>query len=189
VTTPELFFLALGLSADAFAVGVGLGLGSSEGGLKKSIIAGAWFGIFQAAMPLIGFFAATRVAGAVAGYSRWIAFALLLFLGGRMLYGAFKKESDGPEGRDRASEVNFAARHMFILAVATSIDALAAGVTLAFTDANIVAAVILIGVVTFFVSATGVRIGAVFGEKFKNGATIAGGIILILIGVRVVAVG
>jgi len=169
---------------DAFAVAVSLGLsGSNESAsdtrrlnFKTPIIVGLYFGVFQAIMPLAGFFAASHFAEHVATYSDLIAFALLLFLGLRMIWGSFKKEE---------IKADFAPRVMLLLALATSIDAMAAGVTFAFLDVNIVVAVVLIGAITFFVSVAGVRVGVLFGEKFKGGAAFAGGIILILIGLKV----
>lgn len=180
MTNLEIFFLAVGLSMDAFAVAISLGLAnansSANSKIKMPIVVGLYFGVFQAIMPLAGFFAAMHFADYVAAYSRWIAFALLLLLGVRMIYGGLKKEEVA---------ANLAMRAMLVLAIATSIDAMAAGVTLAFLDVAILPAVLLIGVVTFVVSAAGVHVGVLFGEKFKSGAAFAGGIILILIGLRI----
>ena len=176
--TIELFFLAIGLSMDAFAVAVSIGLTVPKSGIKQPLIVGLYFGIFQAVMPLIGFLVASRFAEFIDPFSQWVAFGLLTFLGGRMIFNGFKGEA-------AAAEVSLSPRHMIPLAVATSIDALAVGVSLAFLYVNIVPAVTFIGVITFAVSAAGVGIGSVMGEKFKSKAAFLGGAILILIGLRI----
>ncbi len=177
----ELFVLAVGLSMDAFAVSVckGLSLGKIKG--KHMCIAGAWFGGFQALMPLIGYFFGRFFTDAITQYAHWIAFVLLLFIGGKMIKEAFGEEED--------VDSSMSARSMFLLAVATSIDALAVGVTFAFLNVAIVPAVSFIGVVTFALSAVGVKIGSVFGAKYKSKAEICGGIILILIGLKILLEG
>ena len=177
----ELFVLAVGLSMDAFAVSVckGLSLGKIKG--KHMCIAGAWFGGFQALMPLIGYFFGRFFTDAITQYAHWIAFVLLLFIGGKMIKEAFGEEED--------VDSSMSARSMFLLAVATSIDALAVGVTFAFLNLSIVPAVSFIGVVTFALSAVGVKIGSVFGAKYKSKAEICGGIILILIGLKILLEG
>lgn len=173
----ELFVLAVGLSMDAFAVSVckGLSLGKIKG--KHMAIAGAWFGGFQALMPLAGYFLGSFFTDMITKYAHWIAFVLLLFLGGKMLKEAFGEEEQVNSSMD--------AKNMFLLAVATSIDALAVGVTFAFLQVDVVPAVIFIGVITFLCSAAGVKIGSIFGDKYSKKAQIAGGIILILIGVKI----
>ena len=176
----ELFLLAVGLSMDAFAVAIGIGLGMAKRDSKKALTVGLYFGFFQAAMPLAGFLAAKRFAAYVTAYSHWIAFALLLFLGGKMIVESLKKESG--EGQ---SPPSLAPSRMLPLAVATSIDALAVGVSLAFLQTGIIPAVSFIGLVTFAISAGGVFIGSIAGAKLKSKATFAGGIILILVGVRI----
>ena len=177
----ELFVLAVGLSMDAFAVSVckGLSLGKIKG--KHMCIAGAWFGGFQALMPLIGYFFGRFFTDAITQYAHWIAFVLLLFIGGKMIKEAFGEEED--------VDSSMSARSMFLLAVATSIDALAVGVTFAFLNVAIVPAVSFIGVVSFALSAVGVKIGSVFGAKYKSKAEICGGIILILIGLKILLEG
>ncbi|MCL2203455.1 MAG: manganese efflux pump MntP family protein [Defluviitaleaceae bacterium] len=179
----QLVLLAVGLSMDAFAVAVTLGLGihggaSGGGTLRRSVVVGAYFGFFQALMPLIGFFAARSFAQYIMAFDRYVVFALLAFLGGKMIYSAFKSDPD-----TRADTLS--PHIMLPFALATSIDALAVGISFAFLYVNITVAVILIGVITFGVSAVGVKIGSVFGERFKTKATVAGGLILILIGLRV----
>lgn len=177
----ELFVLAVGLSMDAFAVSVckGLSLGKING--KHMCIAGAWFGGFQALMPLIGYFAGRFFADMITEYDHWIAFALLMFIGGSMIKEAFGEEENLDASMDTKS--------MLLLAIATSIDALAVGVTFAFLQVAIVPAVSFIGVVTFVFSAAGIKIGSLFGVKYKSKAEICGGIMLILIGVKILLEG
>ena len=172
----ELFILAVGLSMDAFAVSVCKGLSLGKIKAKHMCLAGIWFGGFQALMPLVGYFLGRFFADVITKYSHWIAFALLAFLGAKMIKESFESEE---------LDDNMGWKIMLVLAVATSIDASAVGVTFAFLDVNILFAVIVIGVTTFAFSAAGVKIGSVFGEKYKSKAEIAGGIILILIGLKI----
>ena len=172
----ELFILAVGLSMDAFAVSVCKGLSLGKIKAKHMCLAGIWFGGFQALMPLVGYFLGSFFADVITKYSHWIAFALLAFLGAKMIQESFESEE---------LDDNMGWKTMLVLAVATSIDASAVGVTFAFLDVNILFAVIVIGVTTFAFSAAGVKIGSVFGEKYKSKAEIAGGIILILIGLKI----
>ena len=172
----ELFILAVGLSMDAFAVSVCKGLSLGKIRAKHMCLAGIWFGGFQALMPLVGYFLGSFFADVITKYSHWIAFALLAFLGAKMIKESFESEE---------LDDNMGWKTMLVLAVATSIDASAVGVTFAFLDVNILFAVIVIGVTTFAFSAAGVKIGSVFGEKYKSKAEIAGGIILILIGLKI----
>lgn len=177
----ELFILAVGLSMDAFAVSVCKGLSLGKINWKHMAIAGAWFGGFQALMPLIGYLGGRFFTDLITGYAHWIAFVLLLFIGGSMIKEAFGDE----ENVDSSMSIHT----MFLLAVATSIDALAVGVTFAFLKVAIVPAVSFIGVVTFVCSAIGVKIGSIFGMKYKAKAECCGGIILILIGLKVLLEG
>ena len=172
----ELFILAVGLSMDAFAVSVCKGLSLGKIKAKHMCLAGIWFGGFQALMPLVGYFLGSFFADVITKYSHWIAFALLAFLGAKMIKESFESEE---------LDDNMGWKIMLVLAVATSIDASAVGVTFAFLDVNILFAVIVIGVTTFAFSAAGVKIGSLFGEKYKSKAEIAGGIILILIGLKI----
>lgn len=172
----ELFILAVGLSMDAFAVSVCKGLSLGKIKAKHMCLAGIWFGGFQALMPLVGYFLGSFFADVITKYSHWIAFALLAFLGAKMIKESFESEE---------LDDNMGWKTMLVLAVATSIDASAVGVTFAFLDVNVLFAVIVIGVTTFAFSAAGVKIGSVFGEKYKSKAEIAGGIILILIGLKI----
>jgi len=173
----ELIVLALALSMDAFAVAVGIGL-SSKASNKSAGIVGLYFGFFQGLMPVIGFFAGTFFAAHVTAYSHWISFGLLTLLGAKMIHGSFTETA-------HSANSSLAPRVMLPFAIATSIDAMAVGVSLAFLYVNIVFAAVVIGVITFAVSAAGVRLGGIFGAKYKNKAAFAGGVILILIGVNI----
>ena len=175
----ELLLLAVGLSMDAFAVSVCKGLSMPNTGPKEGVICGAWFGGFQALMPLVGYFLGTLFAGAIEAFDHWVAFGLLAVIGVNMLKEAFSKEEE-------CCCSDMSVKNMFVMAVATSIDALAVGISLAMAgDVNIVTAVLLIGVITFFLSAAGVKIGSVFGNRFEKKAQIAGGCILILLGLKI----
>lgn len=173
----ELFVLAVGLSMDAFAVSVCKGLSLGKIKWKHMCIAGLWFGGFQALMPLIGYLGGRYFTDMITHYSHWIAFLLLLFIGGSMIKESFEEEEE--------MDASMAIKDMFILAVATSIDALAVGVTFAFLKVAIVPAICFIGVVTFVCSAAGVKIGSIFGMKYKSKEELCGGIILILIGIKI----
>lgn len=178
----ELLLLAVGLSMDACAVSICKGLCTRHSSLKTGMVCGAWFGGFQALMPLIGFFLGTLFAKAIETFDHWVAFGLLAIIGINMLKEAFEKSevSCDVDGNDLAFKT------MLVMAIATSIDALAVGISLAMAgNVNIVTAVLLIGVITFVMSAIGVQIGSVFGSKFEKKAQAAGGIILILLGVKI----
>ena len=176
----ELFLLAVGVSMDAFAVSVCKGLSMQRAGLKESAICGGWFGGFQALMPLIGFFLGTLFADAIVAFDHWVAFDLLAVIGINMLKEAFSKDEE--EGC--CCDLSF--KTMFVMAIATSIDALAVGISLAMAgDVNIWLAIALIGVTTFSFSGLGVKIGNVFGSRFEQKAQIAGGVILILLGLKI----
>jgi putative Mn2+ efflux pump MntP len=179
----SIFLLAIGLSMDAFAVSICIGLTLPKITLRKALTVGLYFGVFQAGMPLIGYMTATLFADRVTDYAPWIAFGLLGFLGSKMIIGGFQKEDD--ENSEEAVPSSLSAKKMLPLAVATSIDALAVGVSLAFLEVNIVTAVLLIGIITLLLSMVGVKIGNIFGLKFKSRAEIVGGAILILIGVKI----
>ena len=158
----ELFILAVGLSMDAFAVSICKGLSVGKITKKHMAVAGAWFGGFQALMPLIGYFLGSFFADMITKYAHWIAFALLIIIGGNMLKEAM--------GEDEKVDACMNAKEMFLLAIATSIDALAVGVTFAFLKVQIVPAVSFIGCVTFVYSAIGVKIGSIFGSKYRSKA-------------------
>ena len=174
----ELFLIAVGLSMDAFAVSVCKGLAMPKCTFKKAAFVGLWFGGFQALMPAIGYILGAQFQEAIASIDHWIAFVLLALIGGNMIHEALDNDE---EEADASLDV----KTMFLLAVATSIDALAIGITFAFLKVNIIPAVCFIGIVTFIISFAGVKIGNVFGARYKNKAEIVGGIILILLGLKI----
>ena len=177
----ELFLLAVGLSMDAFAVSICKGLSMKKATLRSQAICGAWFGGFQALMPTIGFFLGTLFAEAIEAFDHWVAFGLLAIIGINMLKEAFAKGCDCEE-----HDADLSVKTMFIMAVATSIDALAVGISLAMAGGvNIWLAALLIGVTTFALSAVGVRVGNVFGSRYEKKAQLAGGVILILLGLKI----
>lgn len=177
----ELFILAVGLSMDAFAVSVCKGLSLGKIKPKHMCIAGAWFGGFQALMPLIGYFLGSFFAEMIEKYDHWVAFVLLAIIGGNMIKESF--------GKDEKVDSSMDVKSMLLLAIATSIDALAVGVTFAFLQVQIVPAVSFIGVITFIFSAVGVKIGSLFGTKYKSKAELFGGIVLVLIGIKILLEG
>ena len=176
-----LFFLAVGLSMDAFAVSICKGLAMKKITFKQAAIVGLWFGGFQALMPTLGFFLGTTFADLVNAVADWIAFALLALIGANMIKEALSKEEE-------EADASLSFKKMFILAVATSIDAFAVGVSFAFMEIGtlIIPAVLFIGVITFILSMAGVKVGNVFGTKYKSKAEFAGGVILILLGVKII---
>ena len=174
----ELFLIAVGLSMDAFAVSVCKGLAMPKCTFKKAAIVGLWFGGFQALMPAIGYVLGAQFQETIASIDHWIAFVLLALIGRNMIHEALDNDE---EEADASLDV----KTMFLLAVATSIDALAIGITFAFLKVNIIPAVCFIGIVTFIISFAGVKIGNVFGARYKNKAEIVGGIILILLGLKI----
>lgn len=174
----ELFLVAVGLSMDAFAVSICKGLALKNVRLSHSVKAGLWFGGFQALMPIIGFFCGYWFKDYISAFDHWIAFMLLLLLGAKMIKEAL---SDEEESTEAAMDV----KNMLLLAIATSIDALAVGITFAFLNVNIWYAVTFIGVITFLFSAVGIKIGSLFGTKFKTKAEVTGGVILILMGAKI----
>ena len=177
----ELFLLAVGLSMDAFAVSICKGLAMRKATLKGELTCGIWFGGFQALMPLIGFFLGALFAEAIQAFDHWVAFGLLALIGVNMLREAF-----GEEECENCGDADMSVKTMFIMAVATSIDALAVGISLAMAgDVNIFTAVILIGLTTCVLSAIGVKVGNVFGSRYEKKAEAAGGIILILLGIKI----
>ncbi|MGN0423760.1 MAG: manganese efflux pump MntP family protein [Acetatifactor sp.] len=173
-----LFITAVGLSMDAFAVSICKGLAMKKLSMKKALVIGLWFGGFQALMPTIGYLLGTRFESYVTGIDHWIAFVLLSLIGANMIKEALSDE-------DEEANDSIGVKIMFLLAVATSIDALAVGVTYAFLQVQIIPAVTFIGVTTFVLSIAGVKIGNVFGLKYKAKAEITGGVILILMGLKI----
>ena len=174
----ELFLLAVGLSMDAFAVSVCKGLSVARVKKSNMLACGAYFGGFQALMPLLGYLLGARFQSMIEGVDHWIAFVLLCLIGINMI-----REASGDD--DGALDDSFGVKTMLLLAVATSIDALAVGVTFAFLRVDILPAVCFIGAVTFALSALGVKLGGVFGMKWKRRAEFAGGAILVLIGLKI----
>lgn len=178
----ELFALAVGLSMDAFAVSVCKGLAMPRANARGMVTCGVWFGGFQGLMPLIGFLLGRLFAETIVAVDHWIAFGLLAIIGLNMLKEALGKD----EGCQDCASADLGVRTMFVMAVATSIDALAVGISLAMAgDVNIWTAVALIGITTFVLSAVGVKVGSIFGDKFEKKAQVAGGVILILLGVKI----
>ena len=177
----ELFILAVGLSMDAFAVSICKGLSLRKIKAKHMCIAGLWFGGFQARMPLIGYFLGSFFSEMIEQYDHWVAFILLAIIGGNMIKESFGKDENVDSAMDFKS--------MLLLAIATSIDALAVGVTFAFLQVQIVPAVSFIGVVTFIFSAVGIKIGSLFGTKYRSKAELFGGIVLVLIGLKILLEG
>ena len=174
----ELFIIAVGLSMDAFAVAVCKGLAMPRMSWKGALIVGLYFGGFQAAMPLLGYFLGSKFSMAIRAYDHWVAFLLLVLIGAGMVKESFEKD-------ESCSNASLDVRGMVLLAVATSIDALAVGVTFAFLNVDIVPAVSFIGAVTFTLSMVGVKVGNAFGSKYKSRAELAGGAILILMGLKI----
>lgn len=174
----EILLISLGLAMDAFAVSVCKGLAMKKMNWKKAIIIGLYFGVFQAVMPIIGFFLGTTFEGFITNVDHWVAFILLVVIGINMIKEAFEKESE-----NRNDNVDM--KTMIVLSIATSIDALAIGITFACLKMHILMPVITIGVITFIISVIGVKIGNRFGDKYEKKAEIMGGVILILLGTKI----
>lgn len=177
----EIFLIGIGLSMDAFAVSICKGLGMSKLNKKQAVVIALYFGGFQALMPLIGWLLGIRFQQYITAVDHWIAFILLAIIGGKMIYEAVKGEEEEIEVKDAPLDH----KELVVLAIATSIDALAVGITFAFLDTPILPAIAIIGITTFIISAIGVAAGNFFGSKYKNKAEIAGGLILILIGLKI----
>ena len=174
----ELFLLAVGLAMDAFAVAVCKGLSLRQLKVRHALLVGLWFGAFQALMPALGYALGSAFAGLIQSIDHWVAFVLLCIIGGNMV-------REGVKGDAEDCDPSLAFGTMLMLAVATSIDALAVGITFAFLNVPILAAVALIGAITFAISALGVKIGNLFGARYKSRAEIFGGAVLILIGTKI----
>lgn len=173
----ELLIIAIGLSMDAFAVAICKGLAQHQHSIKHSLITGLYFGGFQALMPLLGYLLGTQFADAIGTVDHWIAFALLSIIGINMI-----RESRSCDVKTSSS---FGFKNMLLLSLATSIDALTIGITFAFLKVDIVPAVLTIGTITFAISFAGVKLGSIFGSRFKSKAEIAGGLILIVMGIKI----
>ena len=176
----ELLLLSIGLGMDAFAVSVCKGISMKKIDWKKACIIGLYFGGFQALMPVIGYFFGTSFQSIITNIDHWVAFVLLGIIGGKMIQEAFQKDKDEEEYNSDVS-----VKTMLILSVATSIDALAVGITFAFLNVNLLLAITFIGLITFVLSVVGTKIGNRFGDKYKGKAEFIGGIILILIGFKI----
>lgn len=174
----EILLIGIGLSMDAFAVSVGKGLSVGRTRLRHALSVGLWFGGFQALMPLIGYFIGSSFASFVTEIDHWIAFGLLFLIGANMIRESVKNDDDNVDS-------SFSFRTMLVLAIATSIDALACGISFAFVGVKIWEAVLIIGLTTFILSILGLKTGSFLGERFHKGAGIAGGIVLIAIGIKI----
>lgn len=181
MTIIDILLVALGLSADAFAVSVSIGLTMTKPKWQKAITVGLYFGVFQAGMPIIGYILALWFAGHIGDYGNLVAFVVLCIIGGKMIFESLKNKNQDQK------EVSLLPIHLVPLAIATSIDALAVGASFAFLQVNILNLAPIIGVITFALSIIGVRIGNAFGDKLQSKANLAGGIILILIGLRILS--
>ena len=175
----EIILIAVSLAMDAFAVSICKGLSMKKMDWKKAIIIGLYFGLFQGGMPLIGYLLGVGFEESIKFIDHWIAFILLAFIGGNMIKEALSKKEDD----EVDDKVDF--KTMVVLAIATSIDALAVGVTFAFLNVNILLAAGLIAIITFIISCFGVKLGNVFGDKYEKKAELAGGIVLVLIGLKI----
>ena len=174
----ELILLSLGLGMDAFAVSVCKGISMKKMNWKKACIIGLYFGGFQAIMPVIGYFFGSSFESIITNIDHWIAFILLAIIGAKMIQEAFQKEEE-------EYNEDISVKTMIVLSIATSIDALAVGITFAFLKVNLLLAITLIGTITFILSVIGTKIGNRFGDKYKSKAELAGGIILIIIGLKI----
>lgn len=174
----ELFILAVGLAMDAFAIAVCKGLSIRTLKVRQALLVGLWFGLFQALMPAIGYLLGSAFTDLIESVDHWIAFVLLSIIGGNMIREALT-------GDEESCDPSLSFGIMFMLAIATSIDALAVGVTFAFLRVDIIAAVSFIGIITLLISAAGVKIGNLFGAQYKSRAELFGGTVLILIGLKI----
>lgn len=179
----ELLLMGIGLAMDAFAVSVCKGLGMRKVNKKQALVIALFFGGFQAIMPFIGWTLGIQFEGYISSIDHWLAFALLGFIGGKMIIEAVKPEKEEEEVIKQDAPLDI--KELFILAIATSIDALALGITFAFLQYPIVEAISIIGVVTFIISIGGVYVGNFFGSRYKNKAELAGGVILVFLGLKI----
>lgn len=179
----EIFLIGVGLAMDAFAVSICKGLAMRKVRKKDVLVIGLFFGGFQALMPFIGWLLGTGFEQYIVNFDHWIAFGLLVLIGGKMIYEVIRENGDGPG--DEKGDMPLEIKELLFLAVATSIDALAVGITFAFLSYPLVQSVAIIGITTFFISSAGVYIGNIFGNKYKKKAGFAGGVILIIIGLKI----
>ena len=171
--------IGIGLAMDAFAVSICKGLAMKKPTIRAIVIVGLWFGFFQMLMPIIGYHLGDAMYDLISDYDHWIAFALLAIIGVNMI-------REGLSDEDEGIDAGIGVKVMLLLAIATSIDALAVGISLAMTESSILEPALIIGIITFAISAAGVKIGSVFGDRFGSKAEIAGGIILICIGLKII---
>lgn len=176
----EILLVSIGLAMDAFAVSVCKGLSMKKMDWKKAVITGLWFGVFQTGMPVIGFLLGATFESVITNIDHWIAFVLLVFIGGKMIKEAFSSNSEAVD-----DDIGF--KTMLILSIATSIDALVVGIAYvcAYGNKNAAFAFIVIGVITFIMSSLGVKIGNKFGNKYEKKAEFTGGVILVLLGIKI----
>ena len=179
----ELFLIGVGLSMDAFAVAICQGLSMTRIKWGHALTVGLYFGGFQALMPLLGWVLGSQFSGYIQQYDHWVAFILLLLIGGNMIREALSGEED--EAEDAAADGRLDHKKLFLMAIATSIDALATGVTFQLTGTNIWMAISLVGCTTFLFSFLGVKVGSTFGAKYQSKAELIGGVILVLMGVKI----
>lgn len=179
----EIFMIGVGLSMDAFAVAICKGLNMRKLDKAQTLVIALFFGGFQALMPFVGWLLGKQFEAYITSFDHWIAFVLLVFIGGKMIWDVFKGDDKDESCCEEGARLNI--KELFMLAIATSIDALAVGISFAFLQVNIVSAITLIGCTTFVISAAGVFIGHKFGNKYEDKASLAGGIILILIGLKI----
>lgn len=180
----QTLLISIGLSMDAFAVSICKGLGMSKLNTKQMLIIALYFGGFQALMPYIGWAVGARFSSYVSQYAHWIAFILLAIIGGKMIHEALTESEDCED--DGIKDKKLSHKELLLLAIATSIDALAVGISFAFLNVPIIPSIIIIGLTTFAISLVGVIIGNIFGSKYKNKAEFVGGLILVIIGLKIV---
>ena len=185
MTLTELLLISVGLAMDAFSVSVCKGLSMKKIDLKGGVITALFFGVFQGVMPMIGYFLGSRFADVISSFSHWVSFGLLAFIGGKMVFEAIKGNEEESDGKEYRLDI----RELTLLAIATSIDALAVGIVFAAEKTNLIFSVTMIGVITFALSLVGIFIGHKFGSKYEKKAEIAGGVILILIGLKLLLEG
>lgn len=180
----QTLLIGIGLSMDAFAVSICKGLGMSKLNKKQMFIIALYFGGFQALMPYIGWAVGARFSSYVSQYAHWIAFILLAIIGGKMMHEAMTKSEECEDGGEKDKKISH--KELLLLAIATSIDALAVGISFAFLNVPIIPSIIIIGLTTFIISLAGVVIGNIFGSKYKNKAEFVGGLILVAIGLKII---
>ena len=181
----ELLLISVGLAMDAFSVSVCKGLSMKKINLRGGVVTALFFGVFQAVMPMIGYFLGSRFESVISSFSHWVSFGLLAILGGKMIIEAIKDDKD----EDNGNEYRFDVKEVLMLAIATSIDALAVGIVFAAEKTNLFFSVSMIGIITFALSFAGIFIGHLFGSKYEKKAEFVGGVILVLIGVKLLLEG